>query len=174
MPHDSIPNGDADFNNFVTTLGAFVASPASASYGVTTDQSTALNFQLPVWTTAYAASTNLATAGPAATTRKSEVRTALEVIVRPIVKVLPASPLMTDTLRTTLGLHRSDHTHTPAAVPATVPVLAVDFSVRLEHSITARDSATPNSKARGAMSSPPSSPAENQFNQEPSTRKPRP
>lgn len=56
----------------------------------------------------------------------------------------------TNEQRASLQLTIRDTVRTPAAVPTTLPVLSLDTSVRLQHTIHFVDSATPTKKAKPA------------------------
>jgi len=149
MPHDSIPPADADFNNWVNPFSAYVGLH-HATLGVDTSAITLMGMALAAWTPAYAAIQNPDTTTPPAIRSKNEARAALETILRPLIRQIQAYPAVTDDMRTSMGLHIRDTTHTPAPVPATAPLAKVDTSRRLSHIIDFRDAAAPQRRARPA------------------------
>ena len=149
MATDIFPRPDADFNNWLNPIVTFISANA-VTYGLDAAAVAALNGAMPEWTQAYTAYEDPATATTAATARKNAARAALEILLRPLIKQLQASPLMTDTIRTSIGLHVRDISHTPAPVPATPPLATVDTSRRLSHIIDFRDAAAPQRRARPA------------------------
>jgi hypothetical protein len=149
MSRDAIPPKDTDFNNWVVPFNAYIALNGTA-VGVADADKMALNLAVNAWTPAYAATQNPATAGPAATGTKNTARAALEAVLHPLIKQIQANPAVTDDMRTAMGLHISDGTHTRAAVPATSPQLTVRNGLHLEHIIDFKDAATPTSKAKPA------------------------
>ena len=153
MNSDSIPGSDSNFNNWVIPFNTQVQTYHTASptwMGLTNGQVTGLDSAVTVWTDAYAVTLNPTTAGPLATQTKNEARAALEIILRPLIRQLQANTAMTDDIRASLGLHLPSHAHSRAPVPASAPVLTVDLSQRLQHSISFRDAATPTSTAKPA------------------------
>lgn len=150
MYQDPIPPKDADFNDWVLAFAGYLNTAHNPALGVTDDQLLALAAAVAAWTHAYGATTNPATVTSTDVAAKNEARAALEAICRPIIRLLQASPVMTNDIRTSLGLHIPSGTRARAAVPTTAPQLTIRNGLHLEHLVDIRDSASPHSKAQPA------------------------
>ena len=149
MP-DYIPGADGEFDawqdNFVTYASANAAAlgldplvhipPLTAAQGV--------------WTTDHPANTAAQAAAQAARQAKDAARSAFEDVIRPLVRQLQASPEVDDEERAALGITVPDTTPTEVGPPKTRPVVSVDTSQRLRHTIAFADEATPTRKAKPA------------------------
>ena len=149
MP-DYIPGADGYFDawqiNFLTYATANAAAlgldplvdipPLTAAQGV--------------WTTDLAANTAAQAAAQAARQGKDAARGAYEGLIRPLVARLQASPDVDDTERAALGITVPDTIPTPVGAPETRPVVSVDTSQRLQHTISFADELTPTSTAKPA------------------------
>ena len=131
MP-DYIPSPDGDFdawqNNFIT-----YASANAAALGLDP------LIDIPPLTAAQAARQ-----------AKDAARGGLEGVIRPLVARLQASPEVDDAERQALGITVRDTIPTDVEVPKTRPVVSVDTSQRLQHTIGFADEATPTRKAKPA------------------------
>ncbi len=149
MP-DYIPGPDGDFNawqdNFVTYATANAAAlgldPLVDIPPLTAAQTT--------WTTDYAANTAAQAAAQAARQAKEGARSAFEGVIRPLVGVLQASAEVDDGERAALGITVPDTTPTPVGPPTTRPVVTVDTSQRLQHTIAFADELAALSRAKPA------------------------
>ncbi len=145
---DYIPAADGDFDawqdNFITYATANAAAlgldplidipPLTAAQGV--------------WTTDRAANTAAQAAAESARQAKVAARGGLEGLVRPLVARLQASAAVDDAERQALGITVRDTIATPVVAPITRPVVSVDTSQRLQHTIGFADEATPTRKAK--------------------------
>ena len=122
---------------------------------------------LPANTTAQAAA-------QAARQPKDDARAAFEGVIRPLVARLQASPDVDNLERQALGITVRDTVATPSPIPTARPVVSVDTSERLRHTLHFADEATPTRRAKpsGVMGAeiwvkvgdpPPSGPAELTF-----------
>ena len=148
MP-DYIPASDAEFNawqaNFVTYANANLAA-----LGLVAADLTPIVTAQPVWTgslTAHVAAQANAQSKRAA---KDDNRTALETLIRALVRRLQASPAVNDAERQSLGINVRDTTPTTAGAPSSRPVVKVDSSQRMRHVIAFADAATPTRTAKPA------------------------
>jgi hypothetical protein len=148
MP-DYIPNGDADFNNWIVPFVAYVTANAAA-LGLTPNDLAPLTAAANGWNAAFPANETAQAAASAAAISKDHARTIAEGVVRPLVQQLQSSPLVTDAQRSTMKITVRATTRTRASVPATAPMATVDTSQRLQHIIDFRDSSSPKSKAKPA------------------------
>lgn len=152
MP-DYIPAADAQFQawqaNFVTYVNAHMAD-----LGLAPDDVAAVNTAAVTWTADYPAHIAAQTAAQGARAAKAGARDTLEAAVRLLVRRLQASPDVDDAERAAMGI--TVHDGEGAALsgpPKTRPVVKVDTSERLQHTIHFADEATPTRKAKpdGAM-----------------------
>jgi hypothetical protein len=151
MP-DYIPSGDADFNtwqsNFINNLNT-----NKADFGLTNADITPLTATQSEWSSAYDAHTAAKAAADGAMQAKREARDVYESALRSMAKRVQSHSGTTDQHRAELGLKVQQGTRTSAGVPETRPVVQVDTSQRLRHTISFSDENTPNSRAKpaGAM-----------------------
>ncbi len=150
MAADYIPGADGAFDawqiNFVDYASANAAAlgldplvdipPLTAAQGV--------------WATDHPANTAAQAAAQAARQAKDAARGAFEGVIRPLVGRLQASPAVDDTERQLLGITVPDTIPTPVGAPETRPVVKIDTSQRLQHTIAFADETTPTSTAKPA------------------------
>jgi hypothetical protein len=151
MAHDAFPPKDSEFNNWVVPFNSYIQSNSNvgASWmGISYADAQALNTKVTNWSNTYNLTLTPASAGPLATQAKTEARTALEAILRPLIRQLQANPAMTNDIRAGLGIHIAAGTHTRAPVPATAPQLTILNGLHLEHIIGFKDATSPNSKKK--------------------------
>ncbi len=150
MAADYIPGADGAFDawqsNFVTYATANAAAlgldPLVDIPPVATAQT--------AWSTDYGANTAAQAAAQAARQAKSAASSAFEGVVRPLVGRLQASADVDDTERAALGITVPDTKPTPVGPPTTRPVVTVDTSQRLQHTIAFADETTLTSRAKPA------------------------
>ena len=148
MP-DYIPGADAQFDtwqvNFVTYVNAHLLD-----LGLDIADVVDLNATAATWTTEYPAHTAAQAAAEAARQAKDGARSGFEGAIRPLVRQLQASPDVDDAERAAMGITVPDRETTPQVPPKTRPVVSVDTSQRLQHTIAFADEATPTRKAKPA------------------------
>jgi len=147
MP-DYIPASDAMFNIWQGTLVTSVQTN-TAAWGILPADVTALAAAQALWTTAYAKGGNKNNRMSPDVQLKDDVLHSYTKTLRAFVaQWLANNPKVPNSERIRMGLTVKTGTHTPTAAPSTVPVATIDFSVRLQHSITFTDQDTPQSKAK--------------------------
>jgi hypothetical protein len=109
-----------------------------------------LNNTAATWTSDYPAHTAAQTAAQGARQAKDAARAGLEGPIRALVRGLQASPDVDDAERAAMGIAVPDREGSPEGPPKTRPVVSVDTSQRLEHTIHFADEATPTRKAKPA------------------------
>jgi hypothetical protein len=148
MP-DYIPASDAEFNtwqaNFVTYANANLAA-----LGLVAADLTPIVTAQPVWTTSLTAHVAAQANAQSKRAAKDGSRTALESLIRALVRRLQASPAVNDAERQSLGINVRDTTPTTAGAPSSRPVVKVDSSQRMRHVIAFADAATPTRTAKPA------------------------
>lgn len=146
---DFIPSGDAEFDTWQDTLENFIGDAANRTrLGLTPAQTAPLDDKQGAWTSAYPAHVAAQSAALVASNAKNAARAAYEAPIRTFIAVLQRNPALTDADRTALKITIPATTRQNSAVPTTFPIPTVDFAVRLQHSISFRDSQTPDSKAK--------------------------
>ena len=144
MSQDNIPHPDEAFNLFVGPFSTY-ASVNAVALGLATADTAALATAVGNWSTAFPIHNAAVITAQTTQTAKDAARTNVETLLRPMIQQIQANPKVTDAQRAAMNLNLRSKSHTPAAVPTTVPVATVDTSQRLQHTISYRDSATPNS-----------------------------
>lgn len=146
---DWIEPNDDDFNTQVTKLNTFANSGAEATAaGLTSGDITAMNDAADAWTTDYPAHKLAHDAALSAAQTKDDTRKATAKVMRKLGKIIQASSGTTNDMRTTAGLPIHDTTPSKAGVPTTRPILMMDNGQRLQQTLSARDEATPTSRAK--------------------------
>jgi len=147
---DFIPLKDADFNVWQGNLVAIV-EPNLLAWGVNADDFTALKSEQTTWQTTYAKASNKQNRTSADVRAKDEAGMQYKKSIRGFVSQwLANNSKVTDVDRTRMGLTVKTGTRTPTPVPATSPVGIIDFSVRLQHTISYYDEASAHSNAKPA------------------------
>ncbi len=147
MPDDYIDPNDDGFRDFAENLkNVIVASPAA--YGLVAGDGASLNSAFTSFDSALSDAKTKATAAQTATTTKDTAREVLERMVRGFAQRIQKNASVTPAAKTAAGLPAYDTTKTPTQTPTTAPQLQVDTRNRLEHRISWKDSATPNSRAK--------------------------
>lgn len=146
---DYIPPADGDFNTWVGNYVTYAVANKTA-LGISTTDADALTAAHTAWNSAFGALLSAQAAAQTATTLKDTKRGLIEALVRTITGQLQKNPAVTDAQRQSLQITVSDGTRTPAAIPTTKPVLKVDTSQRLQHTIAFTDESTPTSRAKPA------------------------
>lgn len=145
---DYIPSSDGEFDawqaNFITYASANAVAlgldPIVDILPLTTAQTT--------WTADRAAHTTAQAAAVSAREGKDGARDGLEGVVRTLVARLQASSEVDDTERQALGITVRDPVRTPVGPPTTRPVVSIDSSQRMQHTIAFVDEATPTRRAK--------------------------
>lgn len=145
---DYIPGPDASFqawqSNFVTYANANLAAlglVAADMVPITTNQT--------LWATAFPAHVAAVNAAKAAKQTKDEARAAYVAVIRPLVRRLQASPVVSDAEKSSLGITVAQ-TPGPIGPPTTAPIATIECGNRLQQTLRFVDSATPTRKAKPA------------------------
>ena len=147
MP-DFIPQSDAEFNLWQASLVTLVQTNTTA-WGILAADVTLLVALQTTWTAAFAKTSNKQNRTSADVQAKDDAREAYEKGLRKfIAQWLANNTKVTNSDRGRMGLTVKSGTRTPTTAPMTFPVGTIDFSVRLRHTISFIDEATPLSKAK--------------------------
>jgi hypothetical protein len=145
---DYIPHSDADFNNWQSNLITIVGENITL-WGILADDYATLTAKQVIWTPAYAKANNRQNRTSADVRAKDDAREELKDEIRGFVQQwLANNSKVTDSDRERIGLHVKSTSRTPVPTPTTIPIGMVDFSVRLQHTISFADESTPRSKAK--------------------------
>jgi hypothetical protein len=147
---DYIPAADGDFDAWQTNFITYASANAAALGLDPLVDIPPLTAAQGVWATDYPANTAAQAAAEAARQAKVAARGGLEGVIRPLVARLQASGDVDDAERQALGITVRDTIPTPVEPPKTRPVVSVDTSQRLQHTISFADETTPTRKAKPA------------------------
>lgn len=145
---DYIPGPDASFqawqSNFVTYANANLAA-----LGLTAADMAPITSAQSGWATAFPAHVAAVNAAKAAKQTKDEARAAYVAVIRPLVRRLQASAVVSDAEKASLGITVAQ-TPTPIGPPTTAPICTIECGNRLQQTLRFVDSATPTRKAKPA------------------------
>lgn len=145
---DYIPQNDADMNVWQGNLVEII-DPNLIVWGISADDFTAVKSKQTIWEASYTKASNKQNRTAADVLAKDEAGTDYKKIIRSFVaQWLANNTKVTDADRTRMGLTVKTGTRTATPVPSSSPVGAIDFSVRLQHTINFSDEASPRSKAK--------------------------
>jgi hypothetical protein len=143
---DYIPGPDANFqawqSNFVTYANANLAALGL----VAADMAPITAAQAP-WVSGFTAHIAAVNAAKAAKQTKDEARAAYVAAIRPLVRRLQASAVVSDAEKASLGITVAQ-TPTPIGPPTTAPICTIECGNRLQQTLRFVDSATPTRKAK--------------------------
>ena len=150
---DYIPAGDAEFDVWENNFVAYATANAVALGLDPLVDIPPLATAETTWDADFAANASAQAAAESARQAKDAARAAFEGVIRPLVARLQASPDVDDAERAALGITVPDRIATPSEIPATRPVVSVDTSERLQHTVSFADAATPTrtAKPKGVM-----------------------
>lgn len=147
---DYIPQNDAEFNLWQTSL-MDITNSFAADWGISPEDLSALAGKQAIWADAFARASNKQNRTSADVQAKDDARESyVKDLRRFIAQWLANNSKVSNSDRGRMGLTVKSGTRTPVPVPVTLPVGTVDFSIRLQHTISYSDEATPRSKAKPA------------------------
>lgn len=149
MPNDYIPRPDAAFEawsyQFVNYAGTNLVA-----LGLVAGDLLPVSEAQAIWQAEFQDHVAAQAAAQDARQQKDAARATFESAIRALVARLQASPAVSDAERAGLGITIPDTIPTPVGAPTTRPILSVDTSQRLRHTIAFSDEATPTSVAKPA------------------------
>ena len=136
-------------DNFSTLLTA-----APTDYGLVAGDAVAVAAVVTPWLAALVLATNPATRTPVTVADKDTARAAMEAVVRPYAVQISQNPLISNGLKTGIGVTPRILTKTRNSVVAEEAVLAITYTALSAPILTVTNPATPLTKARplGAIS----------------------
>ena len=148
--NDYVPKPDAVFNDWQDNLMT-TSSDNAPNLGIPQDVIAEGRTKQAVWVSSYGKANNKQNRTAADVLDKTEAREDYEKFLRPFVQQwLAVNPKVTDADRLRMGITVKTGTRTHTPVPATAPVGSVDFSARMQHSISFYDEASAHSNAKPA------------------------
>lgn len=149
MPNDYIPRPDADFEAWSYQFCNY-AGTHLAALGLVAGDLTPVTDAQAIWQAEFQDHVAAQAAAQDARQQKDAARATFESLIRVLVGRLQASPAVSDGERAGLGITVRDTIATPVTAPTTRPILSVDTSQRLRHTIAFSDESTPTSVAKPA------------------------
>lgn len=147
MPTNYIPRPDSDFAAFADHYNEAVHKFYEAQ-GLDTSELKPLETALAEWDKDYPAHVKAQAAAEGARQAKDAARKALEREIRPITNFIQGYPKTTDHDRATIGITVRQPTGGTSPAPTSRPLVRVDTSLRLRHTIRFTDEGTPTRRAR--------------------------
>jgi hypothetical protein len=145
---DYIPSNDAEFDIWQGNL-IEVASANAESWGIPADTVTAAKAKQTTWVSAFAKASNKQNRTQADVIAKNEAEEDYVKTLRALVQQwLARNPKVSDADRVRMDIPVRKSTNTPVPPPESFPVGTVDFSVRLQHTISFFDQASAHSNAK--------------------------
>jgi hypothetical protein len=145
---DYIPQSDALFNEWQATLLKIILANFEA-WGILEDDVNALVVEQTKWTKVYAVSSNINDRKkPDINSKTEEKGTYKQKLRKFIAQWLSNNAKVPNSEKLRMGLTIKSETRTTTPDPTTFPVIAIDFSISLEHHLNIVDSETPLSKAK--------------------------
>jgi len=145
---DYIPGPDASFQAWQSNFVVY-ANANLAALGLTAPDMTPVTAAQTGWNTAFPAHITAANAAKAAKQTKDENRAAYIAAIRPLVRRLQASTVVSDAEKASLGI-TVRQASTPIGAPTTAPQVSIECGNRLQQMLRFVDSATPTRKAKPA------------------------
>lgn len=149
MANDYIPADDGGLLSFANAFALYIGTNF-AGVGLVTGDATALEVLVEDFSNRVSDNATSQTVARTSRALKDTSRLALVASLRSASRRIQAFPGTSEAELTSLGLTVKDTTPTAVAAPTSQPVLFVDTSKRLEHTINFRDAMTPLSTAKPA------------------------
>ncbi len=143
----SIPNPDLEFESYRKEYKETVDTNRAA-LGVSDADIAELDAANSLWESDYPAHVALQSAAEAATEKKQNAKKRLVAIHQKINKGVRANSTVTTDVLVKMRLSPPDQARTRVGTPATRPVLRIDTSVHLQHTIHFADENTPGKKGK--------------------------
>lgn len=141
-----LPGAEGDLDGWVANFHSYALANL-ANLGINPLEPLWTNFLAArtAWLSAYPAHLTAQNAAQSARQAKDTAKGTLLETIRALVSVLQSSPDVSDAEREALGITVRDTILTPSAIPTSRPLLKVDTSQRLRHTVAFTDETTPTS-----------------------------
>ena len=147
MPTGYIPRADGSFDAWQANFQAYIDAHYGA-LGLPSDVPVRVKAAKLDWEKAYGEHTAARQAAAAARQKKQDRRGDYDRLIREVVRRVQAHVSVTDAQRAALGITVRDAQPTPTGPPTTRPIVNVDFSKRLRHTLRYADESSPTRRAR--------------------------
>lgn len=145
---DYIPKNDADFHLWQADFVEIVATNAT-TWGIAAEDVTTLKAKQTVWTPAFEKASNKQNRTAADVATKNAAGDDYTKTIRDFTQQwLARNPKVTDADRVRMGITVRSNSHTATPPPDSFPVGSINFSLRLQHSISFFDQASAHSNAK--------------------------
>jgi hypothetical protein len=145
---DYLPGPDADYQAWVANFVTY-ANANLAALGLVAADMTPVTTAQTTFNTAFTDHIAAKQAAMAAKQTKDVGRQTLTAAIRPLVRRLQASSVVTDAERAALGI-TVPATPGPIGPPTTAPLVSIECGNRLQHTLRFVDSATPTRRSKPA------------------------
>ncbi len=145
---DYLPGPDADYQAWVTNFVTY-ANANLAALGLVAGDMTPVTTAQTTFNTGFTAHIAAKAAAVAAREAKTDARTALTGTIRPLVRRLQASSVVSDAEKASLGITVAQ-SGSPIGPPTTAPLTSIMCGARLQHSVHFVDEMTPTRRAKPA------------------------
>jgi len=142
-----IPTADGSFDSWQANFQAYLDAHYGA-LGLASDVATRVKIARVDWEKAFGEHTAARQAAAAARQTKDGRKRDYDRLIREVVRRVQTHPTVTDAQRAALGITVRDAQPTPTGPPTTRPIVKVDFSKRLRHTLRYADESTPTRRAR--------------------------
>lgn len=146
---DYIPSSDSEFTTWQENFLSYVNANLEA-LGLKDGDVASLKDSQRAWTTAYSNHTHAQATAESVSQTKTASRKSYETLVRSLVRRLQGMSNITDAQRAGMQITLRETTRQAGLAPQSRPVVHVDTSQRLRHTISFTDEATPESRAKPA------------------------
>lgn len=146
---DYIPSSDPEFTIWQENFLSYVIANLDA-LGLKDADVVSLKDSQGAWTTAYSNHTKAQATAESVRQTKAASRKSYETSVRSLVRRLQGMPNLTDAQRAGMQISLRETARPAGLAPQSRPVVQVDTSQRLRHTISFSDEATPDSRAKPA------------------------
>lgn len=143
------PTADGPLDMWASNFKTLIAANPT-TYGLVAADGTALTNAFNSWHSAFLAATNPTTRTKATVETKNVQKTNLLSVVRGYAATIRVNKAITNELKIGLGLHVRDAVPTPVPPPSTYPTLTILEPMRGVQDLRARDSASPDRRAKPA------------------------
>ncbi len=142
-----IPRSDGSFDGWQSSFEDYIRVHFG-ELGLSLGDANKLKAARDAWAKAYATHIQQHQAAIAARQAKDDQQRAYERLIRQYVRRIQPYAKVTDAHRAALGITVRDAQPTPTGTPTTRPLVTVDFSKRLRHTLRYSDESTPTRRAR--------------------------
>ena len=145
---DYVPKTDAKYDDWQFNLIEIIIENATL-WGVPPEVVTSLKANQARWAAAYGKASNKQNRTSADVITKDQAGDDFTKEIRNVVQQwLVRNPKVSDGDRVRMGISVRNNTRTPVPPPSTFPIGSIDFSLRLQHTISFSDQASAHSNAK--------------------------